>query len=703
MTGSGSVSLTIAGTLTQVNAALATLQDTDATTPTDTITLNATDGFGNTAAQKTIAVTVNARPAFSAPASAVIGVNKQTTISSISLTENGNTTGETAVVTVSDTHGLLTVGNASGVTLGGNDSDSLTISGAFASVQSALSTLLDTDATAGSDTITLNATDGFGNTANTDTVGVTVNGLPVIAAPSTLDLGVGKAGSITGVSLSETGTTTNETFMVTLTDMHGVLSASNAGGASVSNAGTTLTIGGSLTQVNAALDTLSDTDGTTSPDTITLNALDSFGNSAAAKSIAVAVANGPVLAAPTAATVGVNRSSPISGVSVSETGATTSETFTVTLTDTNGLLTATASGAAVLGGNDTHGLSVSGDLTDVNNTLATLHDTGSSLASDAITVNATDGFGNTAGATTTDVTVNGLPSILAPSTKVIGVTHITSIAGVSVNETGVTTNEALSVTVKDTTGDLSASIAGGASVTGGGTESMLISGTFTQVNAALATLTDQETSAGTDAIVLNATDGFGNVASSTTIGLTVNGLPVITAPSAVTVGIAKPLTIAGVSLAESGTTTGEAFSVTLTDTHGVLSASAPQGGSVSAGVLSLTIAGSLTQVNAALATLSDTDSTLTPDTVTLNATDSLGNMAAAESIPVSVANGPVIAVPSPAVIGVGKLANISGISVSESGGTTIRNLRGDRFRQQRPADHQQLRAAPALPTAAPPA
>ena len=177
-----------------MTAALATLQDTDATTPSDTITLNATDQFGNTAAQKTIAVTVDAQPAFSAPASAVIGVNQQASINSISLTENGNTTNETASVTVSDTHGLLTVGNSSGVTLGGNDSTSLTISGGFASVQGALGTLLDTDGTTGSDTLTLNATDGFGNTANTDAIAVTVNGRPVIAAPTTLNLGVGKVG-----------------------------------------------------------------------------------------------------------------------------------------------------------------------------------------------------------------------------------------------------------------------------------------------------------------------------------------------------------------------------------------------------------------------------------------------------------------------------------------------------------------------------
>ena len=208
----------------------------------------------------------------------------------------------------------------------------------------------------------------------------------------------------------------------------------------------------------------------------------------------------------------------------------------------------------------------------MNATLGSLHDTDSSLTTDTITVNATDQFGNTAGAKTTTVTVNGVPSILATSPQVIGVGKVATISGVSVTESGNTTNEPLSVTVTDTSGNLSASTAGGAVVTGGGTDDVLISGTFAQVNAALLTLTDQENTAGSDTIVLNATDGFGNTASQATIALTVNGLPTIAAPTAVTVGIATLTAISGVSLSETGITTGETFTVTLADTHGVLSA-----------------------------------------------------------------------------------------------------------------------------------
>ena len=74
------------------------------------------------------------------------------------------------------------------------------------------------------DTIMVNATDQFGNTATTVDIAVTVNGLPVISVPGPVTVGVGKALAITGVSLTETGATSGEKFTVTLADTNGLLS-----------------------------------------------------------------------------------------------------------------------------------------------------------------------------------------------------------------------------------------------------------------------------------------------------------------------------------------------------------------------------------------------------------------------------------------------------------------------------------------------
>ena len=77
---------------------------------------------------------------------------------------------------------------------------------------------------------------------------------------------------------------------MTLADSHGVLSASTVGnGDTVIASGTTLTITGSLSDVNSDLATLTDTNGTAGSDPITLTATDSFHNSATQQTLAMTI------------------------------------------------------------------------------------------------------------------------------------------------------------------------------------------------------------------------------------------------------------------------------------------------------------------------------------------------------------------------------------------------------------------------------
>src|SRR5947208_7195966 len=75
-----------------------------------------------------------------------------------------------------------------------------------------------------------------------------------------------------------------------------------------------------------------------------------------------------------------------------------------------------------------------------------------------------------------------------------------------------------------------------------------------------------------DTITLNASDSFTNVATQKTIVVTVNGLPVITVPGPVTVGVGKALAISGVSLSETGDNAAETYTATLLVTTLLLSA-----------------------------------------------------------------------------------------------------------------------------------
>ena len=591
-------------------------------------------------------MTVNGAPVLTTPAQ-TIGITKADMITGVSVTESGNTTGETFTATLSDITGVLSATATGGgdTVSSSNSGHTLTITGTLDQVNADLKTLTDTNGTAGTtDTITLKATDGFNNTT-TQQIAVTVNGAPVLTTPAQT-IGITQADMITGVSVTESGNTTGETFTATLSDITGVLSATATGGGdtvSSSNSGHTLTITGTLDQVNADLKTLTDTDGTAgTTDPITLKATDGFNNTTT-QQIAVTVNGAPVLTTP-AQTIGITQADMITGVSVTESGNTTGETFTATLSDITGVLSATATGGGdtVSSSNSGHTLTITGTLDQVNADLKTLTDTnGTAGTTDPITLKATDGFNNT---TTQQiaVTVNGAPVLTTPA-QTIGITQADMITGVSVTESGNTTGETFTATLSDITGVLSATATGGGDTVSSSNSghTLTIIGTLDQVNADLKTLTDTNGTAGTtDPITLKATDGFNNTTTQQ-IAVTVNGAPVLGVPGPQTFDVNEATAITGVSVTESGNTTGETFTVTLSDTHGVLSAntSLTGGGGTITSTNSghtLTIVGTLGQVYSDLGTLTDTNGTAGSDPITLKATDSFGNAAIQHTIAVTV-------------------------------------------------------------------
>ena len=174
----------------------------------------------------------------------------------------------------------------------------------------------------------------------------------VTAPTQTLVINTGTA--ISGVTVTETGATSGEIFTVTVSDTHGILSATTSaagGGGTITGTGTNhLVIQGTLTQVNADLTTLTDNDKHArtrhhhgdrdrqprawryaGDDQCVGNrgAVDCGDNSEQ--------------------TIGVNQTEAITGVSVSESGSTRGEIFTVTVKDSNGVLSATTAAAGGVG------------------------------------------------------------------------------------------------------------------------------------------------------------------------------------------------------------------------------------------------------------------------------------------------------------------------------------------------------------------
>jgi Ca2+-binding RTX toxin-like protein len=299
-------------------------------------------------------------------------------------------------------------------------------------------------------------------------------------------------GALPGISVADPDT---DQLTITLTDTSGLLEASGAG---VSGTDTTsLSISGSIAEVNAALATLTFSGPS---DTIFLDATDDLGDS---DQDAVSIdANAPiVIAAPESVNIDDSGTTPVTGVSVSDADAdTVPEFISVVVSDAQGLLLATGS---AIEGSGTTSLIITGSLSEVNAALATLTYDGES--DDIITVSADDGRGST---DTADISVGGNAPVTVSAPQSVTLTEAaeTPIGGVSVADADAdTVPETITVVVTDASGLL---LATGSVVAGSGATSLTITGTLSEVNAALATLT--YAGSGTDTIDITADDGRGS-------------------------------------------------------------------------------------------------------------------------------------------------------------------------------------------------
>ena len=129
--------------------------------------------------------------------------------------------------------------------------------------------------------------------------------------------------------------------------------------------------------------------GTAGTDAFTISDKDALGV-VTTTSASFFVDGGALASAPAHASVTEGVATAIAGVSVAETGALASETFTATLIDSYGLLSATGPGVS---GDGTTQLVVTGTLAAVNAALATLTDTLDFTTPDTIQVSAVDSLG----------------------------------------------------------------------------------------------------------------------------------------------------------------------------------------------------------------------------------------------------------------------------------------------------------------------
>ncbi|WP_179958434.1 DUF4347 domain-containing protein [Chitinimonas arctica] len=232
-------------------------------------------------------------------------------------------------------------------------------------------------------TISFEVSDGNTNSAVvTKLVSVaSVNDAPQITAPATLSVTEDTASVLTGISFSDTDAG-GATVTVTLAVGTGTLSGISSGGVTASGGGTaTLTLSGTLADINAyiagsAVSFL--TAGSATADVTLTTTIDDGGNTgsggtqtdSASTTLNVAQVNdAPTITAPASIAVNEDVATSMAGISFTDIDA-GSGAVSVTLSVASGTLSATSGSGVTVTGSNSGSLGLSGSVADINSFIA---------------------------------------------------------------------------------------------------------------------------------------------------------------------------------------------------------------------------------------------------------------------------------------------------------------------------------------------
>lgn len=620
----GDPSMTIQGTLSEVNAAIATLnyKGNANFNGSDTLNVNFNDlgNFGtdpgnsgdgtNEQADATIAITVgpiNDAPTVTTPAGQNVTEDQTLTLSggtaiTIGDVDADDTAGDTLTVTVNATSGTLTLGTTSGLTgVSGDTSKSITFTGTRAEVNAALNGLVyDSDLNfSGTDTINVSVNDN-GNTgsggAKTGTGSLTVtvdalNDTPAVTVPANqtapedaqfvfnstnntliqiadVDAGTGLIDVTVALSGATPGT-------VTLSQTSGLAFQSGT-----TNGSATITVRGTLANINAALDGAfyqgpTNTNGFTTTMTVSVDDRGNTGtdpgltgtgsneiDSATFDITVSAINDAPTVTTPAAQTATEDDATGVTfgNIGFADVDAdASSDTMTVTLSVANGTVTLSAAAVTSIGSgnvtnNGTGTVTVTGTLDALNTAINTANTVtyvanANFAGSDPLTISVSDGGSTGAdpstaglpatGTATTEVgtgtvaitvnAVNDAPTIAVPAAQTVNEDTNLVLAGgtaISIADIDSATSD-VTATLTVTSGTLTANGSTGplTSITGQGTNTLTLVGTASEINTAIASLTYLGTANanGSDTLNINVNDGGNTGVDPSTVGQTATG------------------------------------------------------------------------------------------------------------------------------------------------------------------------------------
>jgi len=292
-------------------------------------------------------------------------------------------------------------------------------------------------------------------------------------------------------------------------------------------------LSGTFAQVNAALATLTYTAGSaTGTDNISINVWDQAGLSTT-RAIPITITPapppppGPQLTLPPSEAVVVSTGLAVTGVSVADAFAAGNPgTMALNVSDSTGRLTMRDAVGNPLPGSGTSSISFNGTLSQVNAALATLtYVSGTTTGTDTISVGIWDQAGLFSSGDIPVTIGETSPPPPPPTSSVAAPAAEQVVAGVTVAVNGVQVNDtfaagsagSMAVNLHADSGHISVLSSTGTPLPGSGTSSISFSGTFAEVNTALATLSyTAGATAGSDSISFDVWDQAGTELTATT-------------------------------------------------------------------------------------------------------------------------------------------------------------------------------------------
>jgi beta-glucanase (GH16 family) len=418
-----------------------------------------------------------------------------------------------------------------------------------------------------------------------------------------------------------------------------------------------------------------------------------------------AAAIAPVITAPATLQAQTNVATSVAGVSVAANWP--GGDFTVTVSDSKGLLLTTATADVFTSGEGTTSVTLIGNLSPIENALATLTYQGTTVGSEEVWISATDPQGQeslqslvatdvattvppvsvptapvpptstpsgTTPPSTTPSTITPVLTTPAVFTLVAGTTE--ALSGLSAADSQM--SSASTVVISDSSGLLRTQVTTGVTAIGEASTSLTLTGTLTAIDTALATLTYQAGAAavGSDWLWISAAagsgpQGLGHVVVTVTAPPVVAQPvpPVVTTPAALNViaGVAK--TLAGVSVSDSQSTA--ELTVLVSDSTGLLNSKATSGVTAAGeNSTSLTLTGTSTAIDAELSSLTYASGTAGSDWLWVSANDATGQQALNHTVvtvaPAPVVVKPVVTAPANFSATAGEIGPLGGVSVTDS-------------------------------------